>query len=156
MYKIKVNSCNQNNRCIFKKWIRNAMTPLYFNELVRDKIIQHMRNSNATVYTKTLSQEEYVEKLKNRLFEDVEETCATDTKDELLAKLADLQEIIYALAHAMDITLEEVEAKCLNNLQERGTFSIQGMVAKITLPDNHEWIPKLEMPPHRGCCKPGE
>src|SRR5689334_12244207 len=103
------------------------MTPFYFNKLVREKIIQHMKSSNATVYTKTLSQDEYAAELKRKLLEEAEEVYATNTKKELLEELSDVQVAIHALAQAMDITMEEVEAKRIEKLQEKGTFSRQGM-----------------------------
>lgn len=67
--------------------------PVY-NKLVRDKILEIIKNNGQKSTHKILSNEEYAKELINKLSEEVEEYKTDKNTDEL----ADIMEVIYALA----------------------------------------------------------
>lgn len=65
-----------------------------YNKLVRDKIPQIIEKSGEIPVIRVLEDEEYLACLKDKLREETEEFC----KDQNLEELADILEVVYALA----------------------------------------------------------
>lgn len=93
------------------------MTKVY-NKLVRDRIPDIIEASGAVCVTEILSDEEYVKELDAKLGEELEEYH----KDQNLQELADLIEVIYAVAVARGYSLEELEAVRAEKAEARGAF----------------------------------
>ncbi|HEX3568848.1 MAG TPA: nucleoside triphosphate pyrophosphohydrolase [Candidatus Saccharimonadales bacterium] len=89
-----------------------------YNKLVRDKIPDIARKNNQTPKTRILSDEEYHESLVAKLKEEVAEFIADNNGEEL----ADILEILHALARAIGTTPEDVEAIRKHKAEERGGF----------------------------------
>lgn len=66
------------------------------NKLVRDKIPEIIEKSGKKAITRTLTQEEYLSELDRKLNEECEEYQA----DKSLEELADMLEVMYAIAEA--------------------------------------------------------
>jgi predicted house-cleaning noncanonical NTP pyrophosphatase (MazG superfamily) len=95
--------------------------PVY-NKLVRDKIPEIIESNGKEFTTKILSDEEFITELKNKSFEELEEYCDTETREEALEELADLMEIVHAFAKSHGTTLEEVEEIRCEKAERRGAF----------------------------------
>ncbi|WP_066371874.1 nucleoside triphosphate pyrophosphohydrolase [Neobacillus fumarioli] len=95
--------------------------PVY-NKLVRDKIPQIIEAGGKTFAMRTLSGEEYRQELRKKSFEELEEYM--NAKDDVTAveELADLLEIIHALAECHGATIEQVEAVRAEKAEKRGGF----------------------------------
>ena len=78
------------------------------NKLVRDNIPQIIKASGKSPNTKILNQEEYITELRKKSQEELEEYLIAETNEEALEELADLLEIIHALAKVHGSTIEEV------------------------------------------------
>lgn len=100
-----------------------------YNKLVRDHIPNIIEASGAVCTTEILSNEEYLEKLDAKL----DEELAEYHKDQNLQELADLIEVIYAVAIARGYSLEELEAVRAEKAEARGAFK-----KKIFLKEVHE------------------
>lgn len=89
-----------------------------FNKLVRDRIPQIIRESGATAKIRTLSDAEFRNALEEKLDEEVAEFHHDPCADEL----ADILEVVYALAKTMGYTREELLAAYKTKHDLRGGF----------------------------------
>lgn len=88
------------------------------NKLVRDKIPDIIKESGRKCKVKVLSEKDYVFELERKLSEEVHEYKLDKNPDEL----CDVLEVVYALAVARGMSLEELEAKRIAKRETRGGF----------------------------------
>ena len=89
-----------------------------YGKLVRDRIIDIIKANGENPVYHTLSDEEYLKELHKKLFEEANEFVEADDPEEL----ADLLEVIYAIAKHKNIKLEEVEQIRVKKREKRGGF----------------------------------
>ena len=89
------------------------------DKLVRDLIPQIIEESGDEAIIKQLDHANYLEALKNKLVEEVEEYIESEDIEEL----ADILEVIHALLDCHASNFEEVENIRRKKLSERGGFS---------------------------------
>ncbi len=85
--------------------ISSESMPVY-RKLVRDRIPELIDRKGGEAHTRRLSDEEFATALARKLVEEAEEFIATPTAEEL----ADVLEVVRALATATGLSLEEVDA----------------------------------------------
>lgn len=95
--------------------------PIY-NKLVRDKIPQVIEATGKKFTTEILNNKDYIKYLKEKSYEELDEYCATQSKEEAVEELADLLEIIHALANYHGSSIEEVENVRQEKAEKRGGF----------------------------------
>ncbi len=88
------------------------------NKLIRDKIPEIIESSGRTPVIRTLDDAEYLTELDRKLNEE----CAEYQADKSLEELADILEIIYAIAEARGYSLEELEQVRAEKASKRGGF----------------------------------
>jgi predicted house-cleaning noncanonical NTP pyrophosphatase (MazG superfamily) len=93
------------------------VTKLY-DKLVRDKIPEIIRQAGEEPKTRILNDAEYLDELVKKLGEEYDEFKADMSAEEL----ADLQEVILALAEALHISREQLEHIRLDKVAKRGAF----------------------------------
>jgi predicted house-cleaning noncanonical NTP pyrophosphatase (MazG superfamily) len=91
---------------------------MQYNKLVRDHIPAIIQQHGETPITRTLEPDEYQDALRRKLHEEVAEFCTTGHIDEL----ADILEVVYALAAVDGVSPAHLEAVRQHKLQERGGF----------------------------------
>ena len=89
-----------------------------YHKLVRDKIPDIIRRNGGDPKTHVASQDEYRQKLFEKLKEEVEEFL----KDQNETELADILEIVYALGKVIGVTPEELQTFRQKRVDERGAF----------------------------------
>ena len=89
-----------------------------YGKLVRDKIIDIITANGENPIYHTLSDEEYLKELHKKLFEEANEFIEEDSPEEL----ADLLEVVYAIAKHKNIDMKEVEQIRLTKREKRGGF----------------------------------
>jgi len=89
-----------------------------YNKLVRDKIPEIIEANGEKAVTHILNKEEYLQELIKKLGEEYEEFKA----DQNVEELADLQEVILALADALNIKHSDLAKTLSNKALERGAF----------------------------------
>ena len=89
-----------------------------YNKLVRDKIPEIIRQRGETAVTHVADETEYVEKLREKLREEVEEFLTSGKPEEL----ADILEVVYALGVTVGVTRGALEALREAKATERGGF----------------------------------
>lgn len=92
-----------------------------FNKLVRDKIPEIIRNNNEEAITRILNNEEYKDALEKKLLEEYNEVLTAEGND-YLEELADMLEIIDALASTQNKTIEDIIKIKEEKLNKRGGF----------------------------------
>ena len=90
-----------------------------FNKLVRDKIPQIIESSGGVPVTRVLEMEEYLVCLETKLDEEVCEFHESKSVEEL----ADILEVVYALAEAHGCSKEELAGIYQQKHEARGGFA---------------------------------
>lgn len=93
-----------------------------YNKLVRDKIPEIIEAKGKEVSTTILSNEEYIKELKTKCLEEVDEYMKATTNEEAKEELADVLEVLHAIAKTHGSSMEEIERIRLRKKQERGGF----------------------------------
>ena len=88
------------------------------NKLVRDKIPEIIERQGQHADTRILSEAEYTHALEQKLDEEVGEFH----KEKNLEELADILEVVYALAENLGCTKEELLKAYRNKHEKRGGF----------------------------------
>lgn len=88
------------------------------NKLVRDKIPAIIIEDGRKCKTKILLEKDYIFELERKLSEEVHEYKLDKNPEEL----CDVMEVVYALAAARGMSIEELEAKRLAKRESRGGF----------------------------------
>lgn len=92
------------------------------NKLVRDRIPEIIKRTGKQFSIRTLNNEEYIKELKNKSREELEEYLNAKNDKDAIEELADLLEIIHALAECHGEKFEELEKVRQNKAQKRGGF----------------------------------
>jgi predicted house-cleaning noncanonical NTP pyrophosphatase (MazG superfamily) len=95
--------------------------PIY-NKLVRDRIPRVIESTGKQFSTRILNDEEYIKELKNKSFEELQEYVNANNDENAIEELADLLEIIHALAKCHGASFEEVEEVRRKKAEKRGGF----------------------------------
>ncbi len=116
-----------------------------FDKLIRSKLPERMIREGVTINSKQLCDEEYVMQLKNKIVEEANEVSDAVTKESLTTELADVVEVIHAIAKASGIEMAEIEAARLEKRAVNGHFQASTYVNYIEVAeDNHEVIEYLD------------
>lgn len=100
---------------------RGIMMPVY-NKLVRDKIPQIIEASGKKFSTKILSDKAYKIEAKKKLQEELDEYIEAKSDENALEELADMLELIHALAKVHGSSIDEVEQIRAKKSEKRGGF----------------------------------
>lgn len=82
--------------------------PVY-NKLVRDRILEIIEKTGKACTIRILSEEEYIDEICKKIQEELAEYVEAETPEHKLEELADLLELVNALAQYHGVTLEDVE-----------------------------------------------
>ena len=95
--------------------------PLY-HKLVRDTIPNIIDQNGKKATFRTLDENEFLVEAKKKLHEELAEYEEATTDADAVEELADLLELIQALAKTHGVTVEELEAVRAKKQQQRGGF----------------------------------
>ena len=104
------------------------MSTIHHNKLVRDRIPEIIEGSGKTCVTRILPQEEYLAALDAKLTEELAEYQA----DKSMEELADLLEVMMAVAEARGHSFAEVEAIRRAKAETRGGFRERIFLESVT------------------------
>ena len=103
------------------------MSVTKYSKLVRDRIPEIIKLSGKTCVTTTLSDEEYLRMIDQKLDEELTEYH----KDQNIEELADLMEVIYAAAIARGYTIEQLEQVRADKAKNRGGFQKRILLLEV-------------------------
>lgn len=90
-----------------------------YNKLVRDNVPDVLQKKGIGSETHVALEEEYEEKLRDKLLEEVHEYLGDPNTEEL----ADILEVVYALSALHNTTIDDLETLRKDKANERGGFS---------------------------------
>lgn len=93
-----------------------------YNKLVRDRIPEIIENTGKNFSTRVLDNKEYIKELKKKSFEELQEYVETNNNKDAIEELADVLEIIHALAEYHGASIEKVEEVRKQKAEKRGGF----------------------------------
>lgn len=102
-----------------------------YNKLVRDNIPNIIKNNGGNPITKVLDNQEYKQELEKKLYEEYNEVLSAHVSDERIEELADMLEIISALAKLENKSLDDVIRIAKNKKENRGGFDKKIFLEKV-------------------------
>ncbi|MGN1338678.1 MAG: phosphoribosyl-ATP pyrophosphohydrolase [Oscillospiraceae bacterium] len=103
------------------------MPTITHNKLVRDKIPEIITSAGKQAVTRVLSNEEYLTELDRKLNEE----CTEYQADKSIEEMADMLEVLYAIATARGYSIEELEQVRAEKAEKRGGFSERVFLEKV-------------------------
>ena len=107
------------------------------DKLIRDKMPDILRGYGITVFEKQIDEGEYIRRLKDKLEEECKESLTASQPEALLEELADLSEVMIALAQAHGFSQKQLEDKRIAKKEEKGGFENRVYNAFIETPTNN-------------------
>lgn len=104
------------------------MSTIRYNKLVRDKIPDIIATEGKTCVCETLSDDEYIAKLYEKLREEVEEFITSDNVEEL----ADIGEVMHAILVYKHISVEQFQAIRDKKCAVRGGFNKRLLLKEVS------------------------
>lgn len=98
-----------------------------YDKLVRDKIPEIIKASGKRAVTRIAGEEEYLDRLRTKLVEEMEEYRASGDVEEL----ADIVEVVAALARASGSSLEDVLELAAAKRAARGGFKERAALMSV-------------------------
>lgn len=99
------------------------MRRFLFNKLARDKAVERLTAQGAVVKSKILEDNnDYLEAITQKIVEELEEVFDSQSQEELVLELADLEEVLDAFKKLVDIDQKEIDAVRKAKAAERGVF----------------------------------
>lgn len=89
-----------------------------YNKLVRDKIPEYIKSKGGVPVIRLASDEEYWDKLKEKLHEEVKEFSESESIEEI----ADIHEVLNAICIHKKFNMEELQLVRNKKVEERGAF----------------------------------
>jgi chorismate mutase-like protein len=117
-----------------------ALKRFKVDKLVRDKIPELMRNKGIAVHERNMERQEFFFRLKEKLIEEAKEVEKAKTQEDVTEELADVLEVVYALAQEKGISLEEVENCRLHKRTLKGGFDKRIYNSFIDIEENNSAI----------------
>jgi predicted house-cleaning noncanonical NTP pyrophosphatase (MazG superfamily) len=93
-----------------------------YNKLVRDRIPEIIKSSCKLCKIRILHEDEYVQELRKKAFEELEEYMSVKDDETAIEELVDVLEIIHALAEYHGVSIEKVEKVRVQKAEKRGRF----------------------------------
>ena len=104
------------------------MKKIEYHKLVRDRIPEIIEEDGKTCECSVLSQQDYISLLDQKLNEELAEYQESKSMEEL----ADLLEVMIAVAAARDSSMEEVEKIRIKKKEKRGGFEKRILLETVT------------------------
>ena len=99
-----------------------SMRRFRVEKLIRDNLPNLMREKGIVVDERYMEDAECILRLKEKLIEEAREAAESSCEQELVEELADILEVIKALAYIRGIDIEQIEAKRVAKRKEKGGF----------------------------------
>lgn len=104
---------------------------IFYNKLIRDRIPEIIEGSGKTCVCEILSDDQYLEMLDAKLNEELAEFQESKSMEEL----ADLLEVVRAVAIARGSSIEEIEAIRVAKAEKRGGFEKKLLLKEVRARD---------------------
>ncbi len=126
------------------------MPKYQWEKLVRDKIVNKVKDEGHTIEYKQLSDKELSSALYDKISEELEEVKVAKDKQELTEELADLQQIINDICKINQISQDNLEEIRLKKESKKGGFTQGFYVKSVNISDiSDPWVEYFESQPDK-------
>lgn len=112
----------------------------YFNKIIRDHLPQMMEKTGIHVVGHGMNGNEYGQRLKAKLVEEVDEVCTAITPKDVSEEIGDILEVLKALAQHHHLDFSQVVASAEQKTAEKGGFFNPLCIDYIEIPENHPML----------------
>lgn len=109
-------------------------------KLIRDQVAGVLLIEGIVVHERVMEPPEFIQRLKDKLVEEGEEVRQVQNDEELLEELADVLEVVQALASASGLTMEQIERKRAEKRCARGGFDKKIYSHKFDIEETNQAI----------------
>ena len=113
-------------------------------KLIRDKLPTIGASLGFRHQIQPLQGQDHIDHLKLKLLEEAEEVQEATSKEDLTEEMADVFEVLHALAKANHISLEDIEQKRMEKADLRGGFDGGAYCAHMDIPADHPDVKKYQ------------
>jgi predicted house-cleaning noncanonical NTP pyrophosphatase (MazG superfamily) len=92
------------------------------DKLIRDNLPQIMGASGIQVFERVMEKDEYLKRLKDKLLEEEKEVIASGSAKEMREELADLLEVMLALAKVYGMEFTDIQQAAEQKRADKGGF----------------------------------
>lgn len=107
-----------------------------FNKLVRDKIPEIILKNGGDPEVEILENDEYFHLLNEKLLEECKEVIEAFDVESKKEELADVLEVMHAIAKNMKVEFKEIEDERLKKLEKRGGFDSKIFLKSTSIVEN--------------------
>jgi predicted house-cleaning noncanonical NTP pyrophosphatase (MazG superfamily) len=118
-------------------------------KLIRDKLPNIGASLGFRHQIQDLQGQKHIEHLKLKLLEEAAEVQEATSKEDLTEEMADVFEVLHALAKANHISLEDIEQKRIEKADLRGGFDGGTYCAYMDVPAGHPAVEKYQAMSHK-------
>lgn len=112
------------------------MKTFRLNKLVRDSELDWIEQNQGISQHRILNRAEKIMGLREKLEEETQELLEASSQDEKLAEFADVFEVLYDLAEALEIKKDDIEKKRQQKRERRGGFDQGIFIETVTYPED--------------------
>lgn len=120
-------------------YYNNTMSRFKVSKLVRDSILDSMREGGENLEYRILSEKEYVIELKLKLLEEAEEIINSKDTD-ITSEIADITEVIDNLIQAIKTDKNKIRKIQKEKNEKFGSFSKKIYIDFVDIPDDSKWF----------------
>lgn len=106
-------------------------------KLIRDQLPGIMQSQGMTLHKRSLEDDEFLQRLKEKLLEETREVIASQNLEELTEELADVLEVIASLSKLSGISMEQIESKRLEKRESKGGFDQRIFMDQVDMEENN-------------------
>ncbi len=110
------------------------------DKLIRDKIPEITLIDGVTTFTRELDLSEYIKRLSDKLIEETKEVIQAKDKMEIAEELADVLEVINAMAIANGLSFQDIENARLKKKELKGGFEKGIYCSFIEMPSDNQRV----------------
>ena len=126
------------------------MPTFKYAKLVRDNIADWHLQSGHTLVSYQLTKADLLRALVGKLHEEADEVSVSETQESLIEELADVQEVLLAIAEHEGITLGDIEAVRMAKASRKGGFSKGIYIESVTMPnEGDKWVQYCRQSPDK-------
>ncbi len=107
------------------------MAEKYFGKLVRDGIPGVIQGKGERPVWRALTVAEFSDALRAKLREEIDELLAAGSSEEITGEVADVLEVLMAIAKAQGLSWDAIEVARQKKLAERGGFEQMVFLEKV-------------------------
>ena len=127
------------------------MPSFYFRKLVRDQVLQRcLDDPKVKTQYRILDPVEFKKELIAKIYEEAAEIpILTETNDEVLSEIADVQAVVDSLIEAYGYTREDVVFAQNKKAAKNGSFEKRAYIEKVDLDETSEWVAYFRQSPDK-------